>query len=140
MSRDASIKLTFAGDERTFRLDYEGILQLQEACDCGYMEIYQRLATGRHRIEDVVQTILIGLLRAGTDPKIAKRWVENITFPTAEPSLIAHAILAAAISGDPREEVGKTEAATDETEAMTDAFPPPHSTNSPEPQAAQSTN
>lgn len=138
MSRDASITLTFAGDERTFRLGYGDILNLQDACNSGYMEIYNRIASGTARIEDMVETVRIGLIAAGTEPKIAKRWIEQNTFPTAELVLVAHAILAAAISGDPKEQVGKTGAATDATEAMTDAFPPPHSTNSPEPPAAQS--
>lgn len=107
MSRDATISLVFAGDERPFRLGYDNLLALQDACNAGYMEIYNRLASGNARAQDVFETIRLGLIGKGVDPKIAKRLVEENIFPIAEPALVAQAILATAIVGDPREKVGE---------------------------------
>jgi hypothetical protein len=138
MSRDATIELTFAGDERKFTLAYVNLLALQDACDAGYLEIYDRLANNRARAEDVFETLRIGLIGAGVDAKIAKRWVEQNLIPLAASRMAAQLVLGGCIAGDPREQVGKEEAATDETEA--NAFPPPPSTSSPEPLDAQLTN
>lgn len=130
MSRDASISLTFAGDERTFRLGYDNLLALQDACGSGYLQIFYRLSEKSARVEDVRETLRIGLIGAGVDAKIAKRLVEENLFPLAEPQIIATLVLGAAIAGDPNEQVGKPEAAVDQTEAVI-AFPLPPSTTSP---------
>lgn len=139
MSRDATVHLVFAGDERTFKLGYANLLAIQDACNAGVFDIFDRLLSGRARAEDATEPVRIGLIGAGVDPKIAKRMVEENSFPLQEISLVALAIIGVALQGDPREQVGKQDAAVDQTEA-TDASPPPPFTDSPEPLAAQSTN
>jgi hypothetical protein len=129
MSRDGRIELTFAGDLRIFRLKNENLFALEDICDCPCEEILNRLSSaGFSRVRDIRETIRLGLIGAGCDGKIAARMVDEHVSDgaLAEHKLVAFCILAAAWSGDPREQVGKEGAATDTSEA--DAFPPPRST------------
>lgn len=134
MSRDATIEILFAGDTRTFKLAIENILALEDSCDAGCAELLERLSTGRWRVRDVIEPIRLGLIGHGVEPRMAKRMVDETITPgrLSEHVLIAQAIIMTALVGDPREQVGKDQAATDPTEA-TDAFPPPQSTASPGP-------
>lgn len=127
MSRDATISLVFAGDERTFRIAIDNLFALQDACDSGPQEILRRLSDGTWRLRDVIEPHRIGLIGAGVEARIAKRMVDENIVPgrIAEHVLSAQAIVATALVGDPREPVGKEGAATDVTEA--NAFPPPRS-------------
>lgn len=109
MSFDGSVSLVWAGDERKFRLGIAELLALQEKRASGPMEIVTRLQFGSWRIEDIVETIRIGLLGAGVDAKVARELVEaNVREGRiAANVLVAQAILMNALAGDPEEPVGK---------------------------------
>jgi hypothetical protein len=130
MSRDATITLTWGDGEHRFRLAIGQLRELQEKADAGPAEIVDRLSSGRWRIDDVRETIRLGLIGGGMAPGDAYRltvryvderpWLENVR--------PAQAVLMAALVGAPDEPVGKAEAAEAETEATTDASPSPQST------------
>lgn len=109
MSFDGSIELVWAGDARKFRLGIAELLALQEKRSCGPLEIVNRLQYGTWRIEDIQETIRIGLLGAGLDPKAARELVDtNVREGRVTVNvLVAQAILMNALAGDPEEPVGK---------------------------------
>src|SRR5262245_42587063 len=65
----ARITLNWAGDERTFRLDWKGIQELEEVCDLGLEEIYARLRAGFLKTKVYREVLRVGLLRGGMDAK-----------------------------------------------------------------------
>jgi hypothetical protein len=109
MSFDGSVDLVWAGDERKFRLGIAELLSLQVKRDSGPYEILVRLQTGMWRVEDLQETIRIGLIGAGVDGGAARKLVdENVREGRLTANvLIAQAILLNALAGDPEEPVGK---------------------------------
>lgn len=133
MSAHGSVELVFGGDTRTFRLGIAELLALQAKRDSGPMEIVRRLQLGTWRVEDIVETIRIGLIGGGTqtpaEAKAAQKLVEENVRP---PQITMHvltalAILLSALQGDPDDPVGKDGATTD-APGETTASPPPPST------------
>lgn len=126
MSADGSVELVFAGDIRKFRLDIDGLIALQDKRNSGPLEIAYRLQLGTWRLEDIQDTIRIGLIGAGVEGKIAKRLVDVNVQPgkITEHVLTAQAIILAALQGVPDDPVGKAKATTEAPE-VTDASPPP---------------
>jgi len=129
MSADGSVELTFAGDLRKFRLDIDGLIALQDKRNSGPLEIAYRLQLGTWRLEDIQDTIRIGLIGAGVDGSIAKRLVDVNVKPgkITEHVLVAQAIILAALQGVPDDPVGKDQA-TAQAPGATDASPPPPTT------------
>lgn len=127
MSADGSVELVFAGDQRAFRLGIAELIALQDKRNSGPLEIAMRLQSGTWRVEDVIETIRIGLLGAGSEGKAARELVEaNIRPPDiAVHVLTALAILLAAIQGVPDDPVGKDEATTGAPETESSVSPPP---------------
>jgi hypothetical protein len=130
MSRDGSISLTWGDGEHRFRLAIGQLRELQEKCDAGPAEIAGRLADGRWRVNDVRETVRLGLVGGGMAPgdahKLTTRYVDERPWLESVPA--AQAVLMAALVGVPEEPVGKDQAAEAETEAPTDASPSPLST------------
>lgn len=116
MSRDASIDLDWADGTYKFRLGIAQIRELQEKCDAGPVFILERLVKGTWRVDDLLQTIRIGLIGGGTKPEVALRLVRTYVEgrPLLENVQYAQAILGAALVGAPDEPVGKTMAETDQ--------------------------
>lgn len=131
MSRDGSISLVWGDGEHRFRLPIGQLRELQEKCAAGPAEIVERLTAGRWRVDDVRETIRLGLIGGGMAPGEAytltvryvdeRPWLENVA--------PAQAVLMAALVGVADEPVGKAGAAEAETGA-TDASPSPPSTAS----------
>lgn len=116
MSRSGSITLDFAGDAQVFRLPWGQLVELQELCDAGPYVIFDRLRSSRWLLQDVRETIRLGLIGGGKTPieaiALVRRYVENIEqFPPAENALLAVAILGAAILGVKEEKPGEADAA-----------------------------
>lgn len=109
MNRDASITFDWADGTYTFRLLIDQIRALQEKRDSGPEEIWERLVSGKWRVEDIVETIRLGLIGGGLKPDAAltlsRRYVEKR--PPGENKLAAIVILAAAIYGVPDEPLKK---------------------------------
>lgn len=114
MSRDASISFDWAGDERRFRLAIGQLRELQEKCSAGPMEIMSRLQGGTWRIDDVRETMRLGLIGGGTPPGealgLVRRYVDDRPF--GECVSFALFVLMAAIYGTDQEPApGKAEPA-----------------------------
>lgn len=128
MSADGSIELDFGGDRRTFRLAIENLLALQERRNAGPLEIAVRLQSGTWRVEDISETIRLGLMGGGMDGRSAKNLVDAMVKP---PNITLHvltalAVLLAALQGVPDDPAGKDQAVAGAPE--TAVSPPPPST------------
>jgi hypothetical protein len=103
---------------------------------CGPFEILQRLRSGFWRIDDIRETLRLGLIGGGLQAEKALKLVIQYVDDFAErplPENVPHAmaVLGAALYGPADEEMpgGKTETAGAEKEAHgTDASPSPSST------------
>jgi hypothetical protein len=113
VSRDCSITLTWADGDYIFRLKLGQLRELQEKCDAGPAEIYRRCVTHTWRIDDIRETIRLGLIGGGTTPEAALKLVKTYVDdrPLMESVLPAQSIIGAVLSGVPDEEPGKAEAA-----------------------------
>lgn len=114
MSRDASIELTWADDDYTFRLGWSELEALQEACDAGPWVILERLHNKQCRSGEIADVIRQGLIGGGLKPpeatKLVQRYVKERVSDLAENLLFAIAILQTALQGAPDEPVGEQEA------------------------------
>lgn len=123
MSRNGDIELPWPDQERTFRLGIGELRALQEKCNKGPMEILADLQSGRWRVDDIIQPIRLGLVGGGMKLHDAVQLIDAEIQPgrLGECAIIAVAILQAAITGPPDEQIklpkgakpGKTEAAAD---------------------------
>ncbi|MDR6431009.1 gene transfer agent family protein [Brucella pseudogrignonensis] len=122
--RDASIELTWADGDYTFRLGWGELEALQEACNSGPWIILERLISKQCFVGDIANVIRQGLIGGDMKPtdatKLVQRYVEKR--PPAENLLFAIAILQAGIQGVPEEPVGEQGAAS-QTESASTAFP-----------------
>lgn len=129
MSRDGRIEIDWGGDLRTFRLDIDRLIALQDATGTGPYETLTRLSSGRWLIGDITNPIRLGLMGGGMDGKKA---ADLVKAQVQSGAIIQHvqtaqAVLMAALIGDPDEPVGKNQPAVE-----TDDSQPPASTE-PEP-------
>jgi hypothetical protein len=118
MSRDASVDLVWGDGEHRFKLAIGQLRELQEKCDCGPQWLYERVALNRHggwRVDDVRETIRLGLIGGGLKPADAHRlcvhYIDAVPAGLLENRNVAQAIIAAALVGPPEEPVGKSAAA-----------------------------
>lgn len=126
MSRDGSVELVWGGDLRSFRLGIDELLALQEKRDAGIQEIANRLRLQTWRVQDVHETLRLGLMGGGMDAKVAQRLIDEQARPgkLASSALTAFAVLVSAIQGDEDDPVGK-DAAARETPGATGSPQPP---------------
>lgn len=143
MSRNGSITLPFAGEERFFRLGWRELIELQESRDAGPAFILGRLAVGQWQVQDIREVIRLGL-QGGGEPhanaiKLVRVHVEaNPQEIGGHDGLLnlAIRILSAAIDGAPDEPLGEAQAPTPEQSEPTTyqteksesgpSTPPPH--------------
>lgn len=118
---NGGVKLTWGDGDHVFNIAIiEQMFELEEKCDAGVYEIFQRVTTGKARLNDIRETIRLGLIGGSKTPVqallLVKRYVDGR--PLAESLPIATTILLAAIVGVEGDEVGKKEpAGQTETEA-----------------------
>lgn len=110
MSRSADITLFFGDGEHKFRLAIAELRELQEKTDAGPPLVLSRLFQGQWRVEDVRETLRLGLIGGGMKPADAHALV--VRYCDERPAWgdnarIAAIALAAAISGAEDEPVGK---------------------------------
>ena len=112
MSFDGSVHLVWGGDRRRFCLGIDELIALQDKRNSGPLEIVTRLQLGMWRVQDVVETIRIGLLGAydgaatPEQDKAVQELVDRVIRPgrITESVLVAQAILLNALSGDPSDD------------------------------------
>jgi Phage tail tube protein, GTA-gp10 len=131
VSADGSVTLTWAGEERRFRLAIGQLRELQEninrnrATPIGPMSLYLLISKGDAWPDDLREVIRLGLIGGGTRlelvPGLLKRYAEDR--PLLELVPVAQAVLGVALMGEPDDPVGKKpqEAAT--ATATASAFP-----------------
>ncbi|MDB5733340.1 MAG: hypothetical protein JWQ03_3235 [Variovorax sp.] len=120
MTIDASLTLPWADGDHTFRLAIGELRQLQEKLDAGPVEIFDRLMNRGWRLDDIRETIRLGLIGGGRSPAEAARLVRDYIDgrPLIENVETAQQIIAAAMIGPPDEpSTGKTQPEQAQTEA-----------------------
>lgn len=138
MSRSAEITLDWADGTYLFALKWGQLAELQEKCDAGPYVVLGRLAAGSWKIEDISDTIRLGLIGGGMAPvdalKKVRAYVEDR--PPFENLQYAQAILSAAVVGAPDEQTGKPRAGSRRaTRSRAERSGSPESTE-PEPPSA----
>lgn len=133
MAADARVTLAWYDGEDEFRLGIGEIRVLQDKTGVGPDALRRRLLSGDWLIDDIRETIRLGLIGAGCKPSDAMDKVKRAVDarPFGENVFIAATIITAAIIGVPDDPAGKASAEEAATEAM-DASPSPPSTE-PEP-------
>lgn len=110
MSANGTRTIIWAGGEDAFCLAKVGlILDLEEKCGAGIAAIMTRLGDGSWRLNDVRETIRLGLIGGGMDPAKAMAAVKNHVDeqPLASSVLMAYEIIAAVLVGVKDDPVGK---------------------------------
>ena len=97
----AELIAEWAGKERLFRLNYGGVLDLEEACSDAIGAIFLRVSTGRYGAADIWQTLRLALIGGGLDKVEAKHLLERHfdTYPLAENAAVAGDVLVALMVG-----------------------------------------
>lgn len=104
-----SKEITWAGGEHAFDLKIEHLRALQDRCDAGPEWILARLSNKQWHVNDVVDTIRLGLEGGGMEKsdarKLVQRYVEDR--PLTLSVLTAQAVLMMALYGDPDDQPGE---------------------------------
>lgn len=137
---NGQIPIVWGDGEHEFNIAKIGqIFELEEKCDAGISEIFTRLRESRWKLNDVRETIRLGLIGGGKTPvdalKLTKRYVDER--PLLESVQVALAIHMAAMIGVPGDEVGKPQAEGTATETVTPASSAPQSTASEPPSTSR---
>lgn len=131
MSGSGTVTFPWGDDDHTFRLGLKEIRLLQEKTGLGPLALFRRIERDDWLIDDLRETIRLGLVGAGMKEddalKKVRRHVDDFAkIDSKEPAL---KIIYAFLIGDPAEPVGKPLAAGDAKEA-TAVSPSPRSTAS----------
>jgi hypothetical protein len=112
MSRHGDVVFDWADGEHTFRLGIGQLRELQERCNAGPLMLARRLIHGDWRLDDLRETIRLGLIGGGLEPSKALSLVRNYVDerPLMESVEIAGRIINAALVGPGDEERPKDEA------------------------------
>jgi len=120
MSRDASIEFVWGEGPTRFALRIGGLRDLEAKRKAGAIEILRRFESETWYVDDIYETLRLGLIGGGKIPTDAYRLVEAYVSarPLAENFHAAYAVLASALNGAPEDpDAGKTTTATTTTEA-----------------------
>lgn len=134
MSISATIAFEWADGHYTFRLPIGQLRELQDKCGAGPRVVFERLRTGTWLVDDIRETIRLGLIGGGqVKPIDARVLVERYVDPRplSENVMAATSILLAAIVGVPDDQVGKEAAERAETEATGALSSPPSTATAP---------
>ena len=88
-------------EHQTFSLGLDQLRELEERSGRGPMATFQRLAAGAWSVDEVRETIRLGLIGGGKEPaealKLVQRYVDGQ--PLERSIMLAMAVLAARLSG-----------------------------------------
>ncbi len=121
MSRSAEIDINWADGTYRFALKWGELAELQEKTDAGPYVVLQRLHSGAWRIEDVSNTIRLGLIGGGMKPDEALKKVRYYVEarPPMESVPYAIGILSAGLLGASDEKLGEAEGEATEVKSTT---------------------
>lgn len=128
MSAPGTRTIVWANGEDQFCIAKVGlILDLEDKCDAGFAVIMARLETGTWKLNDVRETIRLGLIGGGMKPEKAMAAVRNHvdSNPLAHSVLVAYECVRVAMFGVPDDPVGQVD---EEGKAQPEAQPDPGST------------
>ena len=108
---DATVEMVWGDGPQRFRLPIGQLRELQDKCDAGPARILGRLASQDWRIDDVRETIRLGLIGGGASPTAAytlvKRYIDDRDGGLMESRQHAQVILMKALVGDQSDPVGE---------------------------------
>lgn len=134
MVPNGKVEFVWGDGEHTFNIaKIAQALELEEKCGCGVAEIFDRLRNGRWYVNDLRETIRLGLIGGGMEPVkahgLVKRYADER--PWAESLQPATIIMMAAMVGVLGDQVGKkteaertTEGETPSSDSMVDSSAP----------------
>ncbi|MDF1625669.1 MAG: gene transfer agent family protein [Parvibaculaceae bacterium] len=95
------ITMAFGDDDYLFRLPVRQLAELQEKCKAGIGTIYRRLMTAEYFIEDVHETVRLGLVGGGQDATKARVLMERYfdNRPVDARWQVAAAVISACVVG-----------------------------------------
>lgn len=103
MAKESTVRVAWRGGEHDMALGIGEILVLEPTCHAGLAAIFQRLTTGSWGVQDVRETIRLGLIGAGMPDaealQLIKACVDNHPNGYAPSCIIASKVLEAAIIG-----------------------------------------
>lgn len=101
MSRRGDVTVRCWDGEYTFRLGIGELITLQEKCDAGPLHIAMRLAEKTWRVQDVRETLRLGLIGAGMDQEKARALIEQHVdrVPLLDNIHNAQAVILGAVAG-----------------------------------------
>jgi hypothetical protein len=103
MSRTATARFEWAGEERTFRLTARALEDWQEACDAGPAWVWGLLQNELWKLVHVRETLRLGLIGGGMSPAEAGRLIKLHIEPYGDNIKPAMCVLEAVIQGVPDE-------------------------------------
>ncbi len=98
------VVLDWADGTHTFRLTMTTAMELEDKCDAAIAVIARRLMLGEWKINDVRETIRLGLIGGGAKPhdalRLVRSYVDDIErYPLSESAVIARTIAVGAVYG-----------------------------------------
>ena len=110
MSANGSITFDWADGEHTFRLAIGHLRELQDKTSAGPMQILQRLSDSSWRVDDIRETLRLGLIGGGMTPMdaliLTKRYVDDYGHNLIENAKAAQNVIFAALVGVKDDPVG----------------------------------
>lgn len=134
MSRAAEVFLKWPDRERKFRLGIGEIRELQEKCDAGPLYILSRITSSTWLLDDLRETLRLGLIGGGAKATEALLLIERYfdPHPKADFAPYAQAVLVGAMYGVKDEKLGESGAARGgRTKTREAASGSPESTGAP---------
>ena len=111
MEERGPVELTWEGGEHKFYLGIRELRALQEKCDAGPPWIARRLLSDQWLVDDIVETVRLGLKGGGLDGaeanKLIRKFVEP--YPLTESLPLAVAVLQSALFSVEDDPVGEFE-------------------------------
>lgn len=128
--KHGTVDIKWGDGDHPFRLGIGQLRELQDKTNCGPLELLKRLGTGTWRVDDLYETLRIGLIGGGKKPTEALALVQRYVLerPLAESVPPAQAVLMVCLYGDLEDtKMGETDRRGSES-GQTDGSPSPRST------------
>lgn len=113
-ARKAEVTFPWPDEDRCFSLKIREIRLLEAKCDAGINVIWDRVASGRWKLDDIRETIRLALIGGGaSDPKFGEAQANQMIKdhfdgrPLHQFTLLAHLILSAVLVGVEDEPLGQ---------------------------------
>lgn len=77
MNNQGEVTVTWGDGDYTFRLTVTGLIELEEKCSAPFATVWHRVNVGEFGVNDVRETIRLGLIGGGMGPADAMRLVRR---------------------------------------------------------------